>query len=43
MDWLRDLLQIGGIVLLVLGGWSITDSLARIAKAMEAQKPHPST
>ena len=36
MDWV-DLLRIGGFVLLALGGWSVTDSLARIAKAMETK------
>ena len=38
MEWLSDILQYAGFGLLVLGGWSVADSLARIAKAMEREK-----
>ena len=38
MEWVWDVLRVVGFALLVLGGWSAVDSLARIAKALEAEK-----
>lgn len=39
MEWVYDILRVTGLVLLVLGGWSLTDSVTRIAKAMEHKEP----
>lgn len=39
MEWVDNVLQIAGFVLLVLGGWSVADSLARMARAMETERP----
>jgi len=41
MEWAWDVLRFVGLALLMFGGWSVTDSLARIARAMELSKAKP--
>jgi hypothetical protein len=41
MEWVYDVLRITGFALLVLGGWSLSDSLARMAKVMERKQTEP--